>query len=155
MAKGNGIAETVRALAEPVAESLGCWLWDVEYVKEGARRVLRITIDAEEGVNIEDCEKMHRAMDPILDEADPIEEAYYLEVSSPGIERELKNEEHIMACEGWDVEVRLYAPKDGSKLFRGVLLPLEEDGMIRIDAAGTVLSFEPNTVAKLCTYFEF
>lgn len=155
MAKGNGVADIVRALAEPVAESIGCWLWDVEYVKEGARRVLRITIDSEEGVNIEDCEKMHRAMDPILDEADPIEEAYYLEVSSPGIERELKTEEHIMACEGWDVEVKLYAPRDGSKLFRGVLLPLEEDGIIRIDASGTVLSFEPNTVAKLCTYFEF
>ena len=155
MAKGNGVADTVRALAEPVAESIGCWLWDVEYVKEGARRVLRITIDSEEGVNIEDCEKMHRAMDPILDEADPIEEAYYLEVSSPGVERELKTEEHIMACEGWDVEVRLYAPKDGSKLFRGVLLPLGEDGFIRIDAAGSVLSFEPSSVAKLCTYFEF
>ncbi len=155
MAKGNGVVDTVRALAEPVAESLGCWLWDVEYVKEGARRVLRITIDSEEGVNIEDCEQMHRAMDPILDEADPIEEAYYLEVSSPGIERELKSEEHILACEGWDVEVRLYAPRDGSKLFRGVLLPLEEDGLIRIDASGNVLSFEPSLVAKLCTYFEF
>ena len=155
MAKGNSVADTVRALAEPVAESIGCWLWDVEYVKEGARRVLRITIDSEEGVNIEDCEKMHRAIDPILDEADPIEEAYFLEVSSPGIERELKTAEHIMACEGWDVEVRLYAPKDGSKLYRGVLLPLEEDGMIRIDASGTTLSFEPGSVAKLCTYFEF
>ena len=154
MAKNNSVAETVRALAEPVAEQIGCWIWDVEYVKEGARRVLRITIDSEEGVNIEDCETMHRAMDPILDEADPIEEAYYLEVSSPGIERELKTEEHIMACEGWDVEVRLYAPKDGSKLFRGVLLPLEEDGMIRIDAKGTVLAFERSAVAKLCTYFE-
>ncbi|MBR2354456.1 MAG: ribosome maturation factor RimP [Clostridia bacterium] len=155
MAKGGGVVDTVRALAEPVAESIGCWLWDVEYVKEGARRVLRITIDSEEGVNIEDCEKMHRAMDPILDEADPIEEAYFLEVSSPGVERELKTEEHIMACEGWDVEVRLYAPRDGSKIYRGVLLPLEEDGMIRIDAAGNTLSFEPNAVAKLCTYFEF
>ena len=155
MAKGNGVVDTVRALAEPVAESIGCWLWDVEYVKEGARRVLRITIDSEEGVDIEDCEKMHRAIDPILDEADPIEEAYYLEVSSPGIERELKTEEHILACEGWDVEVRLYAPRDGSKLFRGVLLPLEEDGLIRIDAAGTVLAFERGSVAKLCTYFEF
>ena len=98
---------------------------------------------------------MHRAIDPILDEADPIEEAYFLEVSSPGIERELKTAEHIMACEGWDVEVRLYAPKDGSKLYRGVLLPLEEDGMIRIDASGTTQSFEPGSVAKLCTYFEF
>ena len=155
MAKGTSVAETVRALAEPLAESMGCWVWDVEYVKEGTRRVLRITIDSEDGVGIDECEALHRAIDPVLDEADPIEEQYYLEVSSPGIERELKTEIHIMACEGWDVEVKLYAPRDGSKLFRGVLLPLEEDGIIRIDASGTVLSFEPNTVAKLCTYFEF
>ena len=155
MAKNTSIAETVRALAEPVAEGLGCWLWDVEYVKEGARRILRITIDSEEGVDINHCEQMHRAMDPILDEVDPIEEAYYLEVSSPGIERELKTEEHIMACEGWDVEVRLYAPLNGSKMFRGVLLESGENGEIRIDAAGTVMEFQKNTVAKLQTYFEF
>jgi ribosome maturation factor RimP len=154
MAKSTSVAETVRALADPIAESLGCWLWDVEYVKEGARRVLRITIDSENGVNIEDCEKMHRAIDPILDEADPIEEAYYLEVSSPGIERELKTEEHIMACEGWDVEVRLYAPLNGSKTFRGVLLESGEDGAIRIDAKGTQMEFPKSAVAKLQTYFD-
>ena len=155
MAKNTSVAETVRALADPIAESLGCWLWDVEYVKEGARRVLRITIDSENGVNIEDCEKMHRAIDPILDEADPIEEAYYLEVSSPGIERELKTEEHIMACEGWDVEVRLYAPLNGAKTFRGVLLESGEDGLIRIDVKGTEMEFPKTSVAKLQTYFEF
>ena len=155
MAKNASIAETVRALAEPIAESLGCWVWDVEYVKEGAKRILRITIDSEEGVNINDCEALHRAIDPVLDEADPIEEQYYLEVSSPGIERDLRTEEHIMACEGWDVEVRLYAPIDGSKLFRGVLLPLGEDGTVRIDSAGTVLEFPKASVAKLRTYFEF
>ena len=154
MAKNTSVAETVRALAEPVAEELGVWIWDVEFVKEGARRVLRITIDSEDGVNIEDCEKLHRAIDPILDEADPIEEQYYLEVSSPGLERELKNEDHIYACEGWDVEVRLYAPIDGSKVFRGVLLPLGEDGMIRIDISGETREFSPSSVAKLMTYFE-
>lgn len=155
MAKGNSVAQTVRALAEPVAESIGCWVWDVEFVKEGARRVLRITIDSEEGVTINDCEAMHRALDPILDEADPIEEAYYLEVSSPGVERELKTEEHILACEGWDVEVKLYAPRDGAKLFRGVLLEPDEEGNIRIDAAGECLTFPRADVAKLQTYFEF
>ena len=154
MAKGAGIAETVRQLCEPVAEELGLWIWDVEFLKEGARKVLRITIDSEEGVNIDDCEKMHRAIDPLLDEADPIEEQYYLEVSSPGLERELKNEDHIYACEGWDVEVRLYAPLNGSKIFRGVLLPLGENGEIRIDSNGNVLEFTKASVAKLMTYFE-
>ena len=154
MAKGAGVAETVRQLCEPVAEELGLWIWDVEFLKEGARKVLRITIDSEEGVNIDDCEKMHRAIDPLLDEADPIEEQYYLEVSSPGLERELKNEDHIYACEGWDVEVRLYAPLNGSKIFRGVLLPLGENGEIRIDSNGNVLEFTKASVAKLMTYFE-
>ena len=126
----------------------------MEFLKEGARRVLRITVDSEEGVNIEDCEKMHRAIDPLLDEADPIEEQYYLEVSSPGLERELKNEDHIYACEGWDVEVRLYAPLNGSKIFRGVLLPSGENGEIRIDSNGNVMEFAKSSVAKLMTYFE-
>ncbi len=155
MAKNASVAEVVRALAEPVAEEIGCWVWDVEFVKEGARRILRITIDSEEGITIDDCEKMHRAIDPILDEADPIEEQYYLEVSSPGVERELRTEEHVMACEGWDVEVRLYAPLNGAKNFRGVLLALGEQGEIRIDANGTVMEFPRASVAKIQTYFEF
>ncbi|MBQ2999704.1 MAG: ribosome maturation factor RimP [Clostridia bacterium] len=155
MAKNASVAEVVRALAEPVAEEIGCWVWDVEFVKEGARRILRITIDSEEGITIDDCEKMHRAIDPILDEADPIEEQYYLEVSSPGVERELRTEEHVMACEGWDVEVRLYAPLNGAKNFRGVLLTLGENGEIRIDAKGTVMEFPRASVAKIQTYFEF
>lgn len=154
MAKNVSVAETVRRLAEPIAEELGYWIWDVEFVKEGARRVLRITIDTEEGINIEDCEKMHRAIDPVLDEADPIEEQYYLEVSSPGLERELKTEEHLIACEGWDVEVRLYAPVNGSKVYRGILLPVGENGEIRISDTTQLLKFERSAVAKVMTYFE-
>ncbi len=154
MAKNIRVTETVRQLAEPIAEELNLWIWDVEFVKEGARRVLRITVDSEEGVGIEDCERLHRAIDPILDEADPIEEQYYLEVCSPGLERELKNEDHIYACEGWDVEVRLYAPLNGSKTYRGKLLPLSESGEIRIDVSGQTMEFSRQSVAKLMTYFE-
>ena len=155
MAKNPGIAEVVAALAEPLAEELGYFLWDVEYVKEGGRRILRITIDSEEGINIDDCEKMHRALDPVLDEADPIEEAYYLEVSSPGIERELRTDMHIDACEGWNVEVRLYAPVDGSKIVRGKLMTLGENGSVRIEANGNTREFARESVAKIQTYFEF
>ncbi|MBQ5633636.1 MAG: ribosome maturation factor RimP [Clostridia bacterium] len=155
MAKNPGIAEVVAALAESLAEELGYFLWDVEYVKEGGRRILRITIDSEEGINIDDCEKMHRALDPVLDEADPIEEAYYLEVSSPGIERELRTDMHIDACEGWNVEVRLYAPVDGSKIFRGKLMTLGENGSVRIEANGNTREFARESVAKIQTYFEF
>ena len=156
MAKnGKGIVETVWELADPIADELGCWLWDVEYVKEGARRVLRITIDSEEGITIDDCEKLHRAIDPLLDEADPIEEAYYLEVSSPGVERELRTPAHIEACEGWNVEVRLYAPLNGAKKFRGVLQPCAENGDICIASGEQTLTFARDAVAKIQTYFEF
>lgn len=156
MAKNSkSISEIVRALAEPLAEELGCWVWDVEFVKEGTRKILRITIDSEDGIDINVCEKLHRAIDPLLDEADPIEEAYYLEVSSPGIERELRTQVHIDACEGWDVEVKLYAPVNGVKVFRGVLLPSGENEEIRIEVNGKVLEFEKSAVAKINTYFEF
>lgn len=150
----RSIAGSVTALAQPLAEELGYFLWDVEYVKEGARRVLRITIDNEEGITIDDCERFHRAIDPILDEADPIEEAYYLEVSSPGIERDLKNAMHLSACEGWTVEVKLYAPVDGAKVFRGKLCECPE-GKIVISTQAGELSFESDAVAKIATVYEF
>ena len=156
--KNNGsknIAAVVKELISPMAAEMEYYLWDVEFVKEGADKYLRITIDNEKGITIEDCEKFHRAIDPLLDEADPIVDAYILEVSSPGIERELKTAEHVDACEGWDVEVRLYAPMDGAKTFRGVLLPLGEQGEIRIDAKGTIMEFPRASVAKIQTYFEF
>jgi len=114
----GGVAGLVREIAETVADELGYYVWDVEYVKEGARRILRITIDNEEGITIEDCERFHRTIDPKIDEVDPIEESYYLEISSPGIERELKTPMHISACEGWQVEVKLYAPINGTKVFK-------------------------------------
>lgn len=151
----KGVVETVRELAEPIAESIDCWVWDVEFVKEGTRRILRITIDSEEGVDIDLCEKMHRAIDTVLDEVDPIAEAYYLEISSPGIERELKTQEHIEACEGWDVELKLYAPIDGLKAFRGVLLASEDASVVKINANGKELSFDRAAVAKINTYFDF
>ena len=104
---------------------------------------------------IEDCEKFHRAIDPLLDEADPISEAYILEVSSPGIERELKTAAHIEACEGWDVEVKLYAPKNGSKMYRGVLCGYDDEGNITIEVGEEKLAFKPDEVAKIATYYDF
>ncbi len=155
--KGGNVVNAVREIAEPLAESLGYFIWDVEYVREGAQWYLRITIDNEEGIDINDCEKMHRAIDPLLDEADPIEDAYTLEVSSPGIERDLKNDMQIEACEGWDVEVKLYAPIDGSKLYRGVLMGLTENGDIAIGIDGTEEPkiFARTSVAKINTVFDF
>ncbi len=151
----GGVVRAVRAIAEPLAEELGYFLWDVEYVKEGADMFLRITIDSEEGINIDDCERMHRAIDPLLDEADPIDEAYHLEVSSPGIERDLRTDMQINACEGWDVEVRLYAPIDGAKSYLGVLHGLDEEGHVVIDCNGEERRFARAAVASLKTHYEF
>ncbi|MBE6601896.1 MAG: ribosome maturation factor RimP [Ruminococcaceae bacterium] len=152
---GGGIVKAVTKIAEPLAEELGYFLWDVEYVKEGADMYLRITIDSEDGINIDDCERMHRAIDPLLDEADPIEDAYHLEISSPGIERELKTDLHVTACEGWDVEVRLYAPIDGAKSYLGVLVGLDDDGNVVLDCNGTERKFARASIASLKTHYEF
>ena len=151
----KNVAATVSELIAPVAEELGYFLWDVEYVKEGAEMYLRITIDNEDGITIEDCEKMHRAIDPLLDEADPIEDAYHLEISSPGIERDLKTDMQINACEGWDVEVRLYAPIDGAKSYIGVLQELDEDGNFVIETENGVRKFARAAVASLKTHYNF
>ena len=109
--KGN-VYESVKAMAEPIAESLGLSVWDVRYIKEGASRYLRIFIDKEEGVSIDDCEAMSRAIDAPLAELDPVKEAYILEVSSPGIERELTRPEHFDRFIGADIMVRLIRPME-------------------------------------------
>ena len=155
-AKKN-IADTVWDLILPTVNELGCSLWDVEYVKEGARQILRVTIDKEDGVDINDCEAVHRGIDPILDESDPIPVQYYLEVSSPGIERELKEDWQIEACEDWDVEVRLYAPLNGAKSYLGRLVGLNEAGdvLLAVEGKDEPLSFPRASFASLKTRFQF
>ena len=120
--KGGNVAEAVRAIAKPIAESLGLELWDVRYVKEGADWFLRIFIDKPEGVGIDDCTAMSRAVDGPLDEMDPIQQAYCLEVCSPGINRQLVRPEHFEAFLGAPVRVKLIRPmEDGTKVLSGVL----------------------------------
>ncbi len=152
---GRGVSERVRTIIEPLAEELGYYLWNVEYVKEGADYILRVTIDNDEGITIEDCERMTRAIDPILDEHDPIEDSYLLEVSSPGIERELTRDDHFALCVGEKVEVRLFAPADGSRVWVGILGEIAEDGLIPVETAGTVRRFERSAIAKIRTVFDF
>ena len=151
----GGIVATVRALAEPVAAELGYEIWDVEYVKEGSDYFLRITIDSPDGITIDDCEAMHRAIDPVLDEADPIEDSYHLEISSPGIERDLRTDAHIAASVGEQVEVKLYAPKNGAKSYLGELLPLNAEGKICIRTPLGEIDFAKTEVASLKTRFDF
>ena len=155
MAGAKGIAATVREGISPVADALGYMLWDVEYLKEGARRILRVTIDSEDGITIEDCERMHRAIDPILDEIDPIEDAYDLEVSSPGIERDLRTDAHIDACVGERVEVRFFAPFEGQKSIEGVLAGRDGSEALLLEIGEQVKAFPRQSIAKIRTVFEF
>lgn len=152
----KNIAGKVKELLEGTVNELGYVLWDVEYVKEGAEWFLRITLDSEEGININDCEKVHMAISPMLDEADPIEGSYRLEVSSPGIERDLKNPMHYKACVGWDVEVRLFTAYEGRKVIKGILAGYdEENSVFNIDENGNMLSLEKNLVSKIKTVYNF
>ncbi len=155
MAGNKNIAATVREGIAPTADALGYTLWDVEFLKEGARRILRVTIDNEAGITIEDCEKMHRAIDPILDEIDPIEDAYDLEVSSPGIERDLRTSAHIDACIGERVEARFFAPFEGIKQLEGILLGREGEELVCIEVNGEAKKFPRSAISKLQTLFDF
>ena len=146
------IKETVREAIEPVVRELGYSIWDVTYSKIGADYHLEITIDSENGINIDDCERVHRAIDPILDECDPIEGFYYLEVSSPGVERELRTEEHILLSVGERVEAKLFAAKDGRKSYLGTLEALE-DGKVVIECDGERVTIPRGDIAKLTTVF--
>ena len=123
MKQKKNIAGAVWDLAAPLCASFGLILWDVEYVREGADWILRLLIDSNEGVTLDDCERVSRAVDPLLDEADPIEGSYSLEVTSPGVERQLVRPEHFEACLGETVEVRLCAPLEGqnTKTLTGTL----------------------------------
>ena len=154
MIKKN-VAGTVAELVAPVAEEMGIILWDVEFVKEGTKKILRVTIDSEEGIDINTCEAFHRTIDPMLDEADPIDESYYLEVTSPGIEREIKTNAHIEMCKGEKVEIKLYAPKNGAKTFTGILNGLDDEDRVIIDINGEITVFEKNEIAKIHTVFDF
>ncbi len=156
MKKSNGnVAATVRKIVAPIIEGLGCSIWDIEYVKEGADMYLRITIDKPEGITIDDCEAVHRAIDPALDEADPIEESYHLEVSSTGIERDLRTDAHFAACVGQEVEIRLYAPDEGAKTWVGTLLPTGENGTVRLQVGEKEKSFSRSSVAAAKTVYHF
>lgn len=148
------VTEKVQALVQSIVENQGCSLWDVEYVREGDTRFLRLYIDKDGGVDITDCEAISRAADPVLDEADPIAESYVFEVCSAGIERALKRPSDFEKFMGSAVLVKLYRPKNGTKEFPGVLRGYD-DGRVTIEYAGEMLTFEKSEVALVRLRVEF
>lgn len=153
MKAAGSIVKKATEIAEPIAKELGYTLWDVEYVKEGADWYLRYTIDSDEGIGIEDCERMSRTIDPVLDEHNFIEDAYHLEVSSPGLERDIKTDWHMEKCMGEKITVKLYAPIDGAKVIVGVLTGFDSES-VKL-AAEEEISIPRKAIAKMNVYFEF
>lgn len=139
---GGSTASMARQLAEPYAQQLGVTLWDVLYLKEGASYILRYIIDKEGGVTIDDCENLSRAVDSPLDEADFIKESYFLEVSSPGLNRELKKPHHFTAMAGREVVVHLLRPQNGRRDFAGTLLGLTDGKVLLREADTTEHAFQ-------------
>ena len=142
------VTERVLALAEPVAAECGCEVWDVEYVREAGSWYLRVYIDKSGGVSIDDCEAVSRALDPILDEADPIPTSYIFEVSSAGAERVLRRQSDFDRFLGEQVEVRHYQPVEGAKAHTGTLRGYA-DGAVTIEINGVEKTYQKAQVAQV------
>jgi len=150
------ITERVEALLTDTIRELGYSLYDVEYQKEAGNMVLTLYIDREEGVDIDDCEKVSRAVDPILDETDPIPDAYYLSVSSVGLDRPIKKDRDFERNLSKVVELKLYKPFEGKKEFRGELLSYDEESFsLRVEGREEALRFLRKDAAKLQPYIDF
>ena len=152
----RSIGELVESLARPVVEGFGLTLWDVEYVKEGGQWYLRLYLDRESGVTIEDCEAVSRAVDPVLDEADPIEQAYFLSVSSIGIDRPLKKDRDFQRNMDKLVTLKLYAPRKGKKELTGKLTAFDENTFtVTLKDSGEEVKFQRKEVAMVRPYIDF
>lgn len=148
------VTEQVAQFAEPVIQGLGCQLWDVEYVREGSEYFLRVYIDKDGGVDINDCEAVSRALDPILDEKDPIEGSYHFEVCSAGLERVLKRPQDFERFMGSPITLKLYRPYNGLKEIPCVLRGYDE-GRITVEFGKETVTFEKSQVALTRLRVEF
>lgn len=148
------IEEQVQSLLEPIIVNLGYDLYDVIYAKEGKNYCLRIFIDKDEGIGIEDCEKVNNAIDEILDEKDLIPESYFLEVSSPGVERHLRKEKHFQKNIGKEIMIKLYRPVNKKREFIGILKSFK-DNKIALEVEKEILEFELKDTVSVNTVFNF
>ena len=155
MAQQKNIASSVEAVIHRPLEDAGYSIWDVEYLKEGSEWWLRITIDAERGIDIDDCEKAYRIVDPIIDELDPIENYYHLEVTSPGVERELRTLAHYKTCIGQPVVLKLFTAVNGQKELMGILTEVKEDGSVCLTVGEDSLSVGKAKISKAHIYFDY
>ena len=154
MSKGKAVENRTEELLAPIAEENGVEIYDVEYLKEGSDWYLRAYIDKPEGVNIQDCENVSRALSDKLDEVDFIDDAHILEVSSPGLGRTLKKDKHLEKSLGEEVELRLYKPRDKQKEFTGILKSFDADSVI-IETEEEEKVFARSEIALIRLAFDF
>ena len=151
--KTKPIEEIENALA-PIAKEMDIEIVEVEF-KQGKDPALTVYIDTENGVDLNTCEKFHRAIDPVLDELDPTyEQPYTLNVSSPGLDRPLKTARDYEKCKGARVEVKLFAPLKGKKFFEATLVGYDEH-CVELEEKGETFKLEKNKIAKMCRAIDF
>jgi ribosome maturation factor RimP len=157
LSKGGSIIQAASRIAAPIVQELGLYIWDIQYVKEGATWYLRVIVDKDQegGIDLKDCESCHRRLSAALDEADPIEGSYWLDVSSPGLERELTKEWHYEKLSGQAVQVNLIRPANGQKLFIGRLKNKDENGIHILIDGETEMTFLPAEAAWVRLYYDF
>lgn len=140
------VADRVYSLIEETVKNEGVDLWDVRFIKEGANWYLRVFIDKADGVTIDDCTNVSHAIDPVIDQADPIDKAYFLEVCSCGLERELTKDWHFEAVKGQKVKLRLYKAIDGKKEFSGILANVGKEIILSTDEGE--ITFQKSDISK-------
>lgn len=147
MAEGKTV-NTVKAIVKPAVEALGLRLWDVRFLKEGASWYLRIYIDSDKGIDINDCTEVSHAIDPLIDEADPIDKAYYLEVCSPGLGRELRNEEHFEIMRNKPVVIHTIRALDGLRDVKGNLSEWDKETIV-LESKGEKITVPRSNISSV------
>jgi len=153
--KFGGTEQKVYDLIKPITDELGYYLWDVCYEKEGALWYLRVFIDQDEGISINDCERATAPISKLLDEKDPVDQSYILEVGSAGLERELVKEEHFVVCQGDKVRIRFIRENNGEKEITAVLSGADKEGVTVIDEDGSEKNFPLADIAFVKLYMDF
>lgn len=150
----KNIEEKVEALVEPIILKLEYNLYDVEYIKEGKDYFLRIYIDSDSGISLEDCEKVSNAINDVLDSANLIEEQYFLEISSPGIERTIRKDKQLAQNIGKELSIKFFKPYNGKKQMQGTLEKIDEEN-IYINLENKILDIPKKDIAQIRTVYEW
>lgn len=151
----KSIEAAIEELVSPIVDDKGFEIVDIEYVKEAGAYYLRVFLDKEGGISLNDCEAVSRELSEILDVKDPIKDNYFLEVSSPGLDRPLKKDKDFVRYQGRDVEIKLYKPLNGSKQFEGELVGLNEDKNIVVIIDENEVEFNKKDVALVRLAIKF